>query len=114
MYAPTSTRNDRNRNNPDAVPSAVPVPVRLHWQDSVKEQLDNDVHLGVFEKVPIGKPFRWCHRIVLARKANGSPRCTVDLSPLNAYCLRETPHVKLPFQQAKAVLPSTWKSITDA
>ena len=52
--------------------------------------------------------------MVLVRKTDGSPRRTVDLSPLNAHCLRETHHVKPPFQQAKTVPPSTWKSVTDA
>ena len=42
---------------PSAVHSLVPVP--LHWQDIVKEQLDNDVNLGVLEKVPIGEPSPW-------------------------------------------------------
>jgi len=88
--------------DPLATPSAVhsPVPVPLHWQDIVKEQLDNDVNLGVLEKVPIGEPSPWCHRMVLARKTDGTPRRTVDLSPLNAHCLRETHYIKPPFQQA--------------
>ena len=101
--------------NPDAIPSAVHTPssVPLHWKDTVKEQLDNDVRLGVLEKVPIGEPSEWCHRMVLAHKPDGSPRQTVDLSPLNAHYLRETHHVKPPFQQAKTIPPSTWKSVTD-
>jgi len=78
------------------------------------KQLDADVAMGVIEEVPIGEPSEWCHRMVLARKADGSPRRTVNLSPLNAHCLRETHHIKPPFQQAKAVPPDTWKSVTDA
>ena len=41
--------------NEDAVPYAVhtPAPVPLYWQDAVKKQLDDDVKLGVIEKVPI-------------------------------------------------------------
>jgi len=35
-----------------------PAPVPLHWQNAVKEQLDNDVAMGVLEKVPIGEPSR--------------------------------------------------------
>jgi hypothetical protein len=92
----------------------IPASVPLHWQDTVKQQLDDDVALGVLEKVPIGEPSPWCHRMVLARKADGTPRRTVDLSPLNAHCLRETHHIQPPFQQAKAVPPHTWKSVTDA
>ena len=71
-----------------------PAPVPLHWQDVVKDQLDADVAMGVLEKVPIGEPSTWCHRMVLVRKPDGTPRRTVDLSPLNAHCLRETHHVK--------------------
>jgi len=102
--------------DPNATPSAVHTPahVPLHWQDVVKDQLDSDVNLGVLEKVPIGEPSPWCHRMVLARKADGTPRRTVDLSPLNIHCLRETHHVKPPFQQAKTVPSNTWKSVTDA
>ena len=100
----------------NAKPYAVhtPAPVPLHWQEAVKKQLDDDVKLGVIEKVPMGEPSIWCHRMVITAKEDGSPRRTVDLSPLNAHCLRETHHVKSPFQQAKSVPPGTWKSVTDA
>lgn len=100
----------------DAVPYAAhtPAPVPLHWQDAVKEQLDNDVAMGVPEKVQIEVPSQWCHRMVITSKADGSPRRTVDLSPLNAFCLRETHHVQPPFQQAKKVPSNSWKSVTDA
>jgi len=102
--------------DPNATPHAVhtPIPVPIHWQDVVKEQLDSDVAMGVIEKVPIGEPSPWCHRMVIARKSDGSPRRTVDLSPLNAHCQRETHYVKSPFQQAKEVPSNTWKSVTDA
>ena len=33
-----------------------PAPVPLHWQREVKEGLDNDVAMGVLEKVEVGKP----------------------------------------------------------
>ena len=100
--------------NAEPVAAHTPAPVPLHWQDEVKLQIDNDVSLGVLEKVPIGEPSFWCHRMVLVRKADGTPRRTVDLSPLNQHCLRETHHVKPPFQQAKTIPPMTWKTITDA
>ena len=48
------------------------------------------------------------------RKPDGSPRRTIDLSALNRHCLRETHHVKPPFQQAREVPPNVWKSVTDA
>jgi len=64
--------------------------------------------------MPIGEPSSWCHRMVITLKADSSPRRTVDLSPLNSYCLRETHYVQPLFQQAKAVPRNTWKTVTDA
>merc|ERR1711994_840436 len=51
--------------------------------------------------------------MVLVRKPDGSPRRTVDLSPLNRHCLREPHHVKSPFQQAKSIPPNTYKTVVD-
>ncbi|ELT96981.1 hypothetical protein CAPTEDRAFT_217178 [Capitella teleta] len=44
--------------NPDATPVAchTPIPVPLHWQESVKTGLDQDGQLGVLEPVPVGEP----------------------------------------------------------
>ena len=80
----------------------------------MKKQLDKDEALGVIEKVPYGEPSVCCHRMVVQVKANGSLRRTVDMSSLNRHSLRETHHVKPPFQQAKAIPRNTWKSVTDA
>lgn len=55
-----------------------PAPIPLHWQDAVEEQLGADDAMGVLEKVPFGEPSSWCHRMVLARKADGTLRRTVD------------------------------------
>jgi len=52
--------------------------------------------------------------MVITPKSDGSPRRTVDLSPLNCFCLRETHHVQPPFKQAKTVPSDSWKSVTDA
>ena len=49
-----------------------------------------------------------------ARKGDGAPRRTVDMSALNKACLRETHHVKPPSQQARSIPRNTWKSVTDA
>ena len=76
--------------------------------------LIRDERLGVIERVPHGEPTTWCHRMVITRKHNGRPRRTVDLSPLNRHCLRETHGVRSPFQLARSVPPSTWKTVTDA
>ena len=102
--------------DPLASPTAVHTPstVPPHWQDEVEQQLNDDVSLGVLEKVPIGEPSMWCHRMVPVKKADGTPRRTVDLSPLNRHCLRETHHVKPPYQQARSIPPNTWKTVTDA
>ena len=102
--------------DPSAKPIAcrTPAMVPLHWQEEVEEQIKNDVALGVLEKVPFGEPSAWCHRMVITRKADGSPRRTVDLSPLNKHCQREVHHVKPPFQQAKSIPAGTWKTVTDA
>ncbi|ELT94685.1 hypothetical protein CAPTEDRAFT_187725 [Capitella teleta] len=58
--------------NPDATPVAchIPIPVPLHWQESVKAGLDQDVQLGVLEPVPVGELVTWCHRMVVCAKKN--------------------------------------------
>ena len=102
--------------DPDAEPKAVHVPskVPLHWEETVKQQILDDVNLNVLEPVPHGQPSEWCHRMVVTRKADGGPRRTVDMSALNKACLRETHHVKPPSQQARSIPRNTWKSVTDA
>ena len=102
--------------DPDALskPAHTPAIVPLHWQEGVKKQLEDDVALGVLERVPHGEPSKWCHRMVITRKANGGPRRTVDMSSLNKASLRETHHVKPPFQQARSIPPKTWKTVTGA
>ena len=67
------------------------VPVPLHWQDTVKAGLDQDVKLGVIEPVPVGEPVTWCHRMVVCPKKNGKPRRTVDFQALNAHAIRGNP-----------------------
>lgn len=56
---------------PIACHKAPPVP--LHWQEKVFADLQRDEALGVIEKVPIGEPVEWCHRMVVTRKHDGSP-----------------------------------------
>ena len=78
--------------DPDAKPHAVhtPSPIPVHFRDEVKKQLDMDVELGVLEKVPPNTPTKWCARMVIATKHDGSPRRTVDLQALNAASVRQT------------------------
>ena len=89
----------------DATPIAhhAPIPVAIHWQDEVKAGLDQDVRLGVLEKVLIGTPVTWCHRMVICAKKNDKPRRTVDFQALNKYAFRETHHTQSPFHQARRI-----------
>ena len=89
-------------------------PVALHWQDQVHKDLLRDEALGVIERVPYGEPVLWCHRMVITRKHDGSPRRTVDLSPLNKFCRRETFSAEAPFPLARRVPGKTWKTVMDA
>ena len=52
--------------------------------------------------------------MVVTRKHNGSHRRTVDLSPLNKYCDRETFASESPFHLARKIPKNTWKTVTDA
>lgn len=49
-----------------------PVPVPIHWQEEVKAGLDQNVRLGVIERVPIGEPVIWCHKMVICAKKIGN------------------------------------------
>lgn len=102
--------------DPEAKPFAhhTPIPVPLHWQDGVKNGLDEDVRLGVIEPVPIGEPVTWCHRMVICAKKNGTPRRTVDFQTLNAHATRETHHTQSPFHQARSVPKGKIKTVCDA
>ena len=102
--------------DPDAQPRVchTPAQIPLHWQEQVEEDIQRDVALGILEKVPYGEPVTWCHRMVITRKHNGKPRRTVDLSPLNKFCRRETHATESPFHLARRIPPNVWKSVCDA
>ena len=91
-----------------------PAPVPLHWQTDVYEELLQDKTLDVIERVPYGEPSPWCHPMVITRKHDGRPRRTVDLSPLNRYCKRETFPSETPFHLARRVPKGSWKTVCDA
>ena len=97
---------------PKTYHTAAPIP--LHWQDQVLKDLERDEALGVIEKVPYGEPVTWCHRMVVTRKHDGSPRRIVDLSPFNRFCKRETFSAEAPFPLARRIPGKTWKTVTDA
>ncbi len=69
-------------------PAKVPV-YHVYWRDEVNRQLQQDVALGVIEKVPPGMSVTWLHNMVITPKANGSPRRPVDLQALNKVSVRE-------------------------
>ena len=96
---------------PFACHKAAPIPV--HWEKQVYEDLLRDEALGIIERVPYGEPVTWCHRMVITRKHDGSPRRTVDLSPLNKHCKRETHNSESPFHVARRVPSQTWKTVVD-
>ena len=102
--------------NHDAPPKAcsTPATIPIHWQEQVHKDLLRDEALGVIERVPYGEPIEWCHRMVVTRKHNGSPRRTVDLSPLNKHCKRETHASDSPFHLARRIPKGAWKTVTDA
>ena len=52
--------------------------------------------------------------MVITRKHDWSPRRTVNLSPLNKHCKRETFATESPFHIARRVPKNTWKTVTDA
>ena len=52
--------------------------------------------------------------MVLTRKHDGKPRRTVNISPLNKFCLRETHPGETPFRCVKRIPRNTWKTVTDA
>ena len=91
-----------------------PATVALHWQQKVKDDLDRDVAIGVLEKVPYGEETKACHRMVVTRKHNGDPRRTVDFSPTNKFCKRETYPTRSPFHLARAVPQGSLKTAFDA
>ena len=112
MSGPPVTIHIDENAKPHAFHKATPVP--LHWQEKVKADLLRDEALGVIEKVPYGEPVMWCHRMVVTRKHDGSPRRTVDLSPLNKHCKRETFASESPFHIARRIPGKTWKTVCDA
>ena len=102
--------------DPTATPNSfhTPIPVPIHWQDEVKAGLDRDFCRGVLEKVPLGTPVTWCHRMVICTKKNGSLRRTINFQPLNRHATRETYQCQSPFHQARAVPRQTKKTVFDA
>ena len=70
--------------------------------------------MGVLERVPHGEPTAWCFRMVMTRKDDGSPRRTVDISPMNKFCERELHTSRSPFVLARSVPENSLKTVFDA
>ena len=60
--------------------------VPIHLRDKVKAQMDEDVRLGIMERVPVGTETRWQSRMHVVVKPSGEPRRTVDFRHLNKNC----------------------------
>ena len=88
--------------------------VAIHLREQVKGQLEEDVRLGLIERVPIGTPTKWQSRMNVVQKPNGKQRRTVDFHDLNKKCRRENEHIVSPFQEVRTVPPSVLKTKTDA
>ena len=69
-----------------AEPSAIhkPATVPAHWMEAVRRELDQDIALGVIERVPSNTPTTWCSRMHVVGKKSGEPRRVVDLRQVNA------------------------------
>ena len=91
-----------------------PAPIPVHFRTEVKKQLDRDVRLEVLEKVPPNTPTTWCSRLVIATKANGSPRRTVDLQALNNASVRQTHHTRSPYNMVREIPANMKKTVYDA
>ena len=100
----------------DHIPYAAhkPIPVPHHWKEEVKKKLDADVSLGIIEPVPQGTPTKWCARMIVVPKKDGTPRRTVDLQNLNKVTRRETHHTPSPFNIVSVIPPGQKKTVLDA
>ena len=89
-------------------------PVPVHFEETVKSELDRDVRMCVLEKVPVGTPSDWCSRMVAVAKSNGKPKRTVDLTALNKAAKRQAHPTETPFHQDMSIPRGTYKTVTDA
>ena len=64
--------------DPAVQPVAIhsPIPVALHWEKKVKEDLDRDVALDVIEPVPVDTPVTRCSKMIVVPKHDGSRAAT--------------------------------------
>ena len=67
----------------------------------------------MLEGVPQNTPTTWLSRMVIATKANGSPRRTVDLQKLNEASTRQTLPIRNPYHLVREILAYTKKTTYD-
>ena len=67
--------------------------------------------MGVLVKVPPNTPVEWLHRMVITPKKDGSPRWTIDLSPLNKAFKRHTHRTRSLYHLA-TIIPKNVKKTT--
>ena len=79
-------------NHASPVAALTPSAIPLHWTKDVKAGLDRDVRLGVIEPVPVNTPVRWCSRMVVTPKSDGTPRRVIDFSPINKHAPHQLYH----------------------
>ena len=90
------------------------IPVPLHFQDPVYEDILSDVKKGVCRRVAVGQKSTAISPMLIQTKKNGKPRRVVDYQELNQHCSRETHHTMSPFHQATLVPAGMKKTVTDA
>ena len=91
-----------------------PATIPAHWMDKVREGLEQDIALGVLERVPHNTPRTWCSRMHVVGKKTGEPRRVVDLREVNRSTVRQTHYMEPPFLQAMGIKPGTWRFTSDA
>ena len=100
----------------DAKPNAVHVPalVPLHRQVAVKAGLEQDVKLGVLERVPLDMPVGWQSRMHITAKHDGSPWLTIDYQAVNAVSPRQTHYTSSPWKLVLSIPGNVRKTAFDA
>ena len=100
---------------PNATPVAIhrPSTIPAHWEDQVRVELEQDIELGVLERVPSNTPTTWCSCMHVIGKKSGNPRRVIDLRAVNAATSRQTHATEAPFKQAMSIPPNTWRYTSD-
>ena len=96
------------------VANFVPIPVPFHWKTQLNEILQQNISLGVMEKVKPGTKSTWCSKLVPVAKKDGTLRITVDFQALNKATYREPHHTPSPFNLVVSIPAGTKKTVLDA